>query len=212
MDTESCGETVHNINFIGKFVDVNRIPTIIDNKQDDNIEFYLIKNDDAQYNNYGPYYSIEPVKWRVLDVSNNSALLFADVILEDKRFNETYKGVYWDDCTVRSWPNGYGADSNYCGINYENNNFVNSVFSASERDRMFQSNVEGVNDTFYLLSEKEAERLKNIDVVSLNVPDDKIGEITQPGEDNITLGYGDKIILWTDTTTLIPKCEAYIVK
>jgi len=115
-----------------------------------------IKNDAAVYNNQGPYYSIDPVKWRVLSISNDTALLFVDKILESKSFNETYGYIYWDNCTIRSWLNGYDASSNECGIDYTNNNFINSVFSLSEIGFMKKSYVDGVNDCFYLLSYSDA--------------------------------------------------------
>lgn len=118
-----------------------------------------IKNDDAVYNNYGPYYSIDPVKWRVLSVSDDSAILFVDKILESKRFNETYGYIYWDNCTIRSWLNGYDASSNQCGIDYTNNSFINSVFSLGEIGFMKKSSVDGVEDIFYLLSYDDAKNV-----------------------------------------------------
>lgn len=52
------------------------------------------------------YFRWEPVKWRVLESDGTSALVVADVALDDQRYNETYTDVTWETCTLRGWLNG----------------------------------------------------------------------------------------------------------
>ncbi len=61
-----------------------------------------------------------------------------------------------------------------------------------------------------IFADYEETRLNKVDTVTFTV--DKVGIITVPSEIDITLGTGDKIMLWQNMTTLVPLCEAYIVK
>ena len=60
-----------------------------------------------------------------------------------------------------------------------------------------------------IFADYESGKLNDIDIVTITVTEDKVGEITQESEKEIVLGSGDKIMLWADMTTIIPKCEAY---
>ncbi len=106
-----------------------------------------------------------PIKWRVLSVEGDDVFLIADKNLDCQRYNDTYTDVTWETCTMRSWLNGYGAESNKDGKDYSGNNFLNNAFSAEEQSAIKTTNVvnkdnpedgtEGGNDTedkVYLLS------------------------------------------------------------
>ncbi len=123
---------------------------------------------------FGSYYQTaqwtkEPIKWRVLSVDeDNNALIVADKVLDTKRYNETDNegyGVTWEASTLRSWLNGYDADSNDDGIDYSMDNFIDVAFTEEEQAAINTSTVinndnsrygtEGGNDTedkVYLLS------------------------------------------------------------
>lgn len=111
----------------------------------------------------------EPIKWRVLSVDGDDAFLLADQSLDCKPYNDTDVNVTWETCTMRSWLNGYKADSNVCGKDYTEDNFLNNAFSAEEQMVIWNTSVvnadtpvygtEGGNDTIdkvYLLSVDEA--------------------------------------------------------
>ncbi len=111
-----------------------------------------------------------PIKWRVLSVEGDDAFLMADKNLDCQRYNDTYTDVTWETCTMRSWLNGYGAESNKDGKDYSGNNFLDNAFSADEQSAIRTTNVvnhdnpqygtEGGNDTtdkVYLLSLDEVE-------------------------------------------------------
>ena len=110
----------------------------------------------------------QPIKWRVLSVDGDDAFLLADKNLdcqEYQEYNDTSTYVTWENCTMRSWLNGYGAETNKDGKDYSDSNFLNNAFSAGEQSAIKTTNVvnndnleyetEGGNDTsdkVYLLS------------------------------------------------------------
>ena len=113
-----------------------------------------------------------PIKWRVLSVDGDDVFLMADKNLDCQRYNDTYTDVTWETCTMRSWLNGYGAESNKDGKDYSGNNFLDNAFSADEQSAIRTTNVvnhdnpeygtEGGNDTtdkVYLLSLDEVKNL-----------------------------------------------------
>lgn len=124
------------------------------------------------------YFKWEPIRWRVhqVDKENNCLFVSADIELDCKKYNESFRPVTWETCTMRSYLNGYTADKNIDGISYakDGDNFLNSAFSNIERAAILDTlvkNEEGKNtdlpdpesvnagpDTFdkiFLLSSKE---------------------------------------------------------
>ncbi len=85
------------------------------------------------------YYKYSPIKWRVLSLDNN-ILLFSDICLDTKAFNETKCESTWKNCTLRSWLNGYDSSYNIDGINYSDSNFIDCAFNTDE-----QSQIQTVN-------------------------------------------------------------------
>ncbi|NBI63321.1 hypothetical protein D3Z38_09750 [Clostridiales bacterium] len=112
----------------------------------------------------------EPIKWRVLSVDGNEALLLADKILDHKRYNETETCVMnWEKSTVRSWLNGYGSSANKNKTDYGDDSFLGAAFTSEEQaaikektvrnPKNAQYDVDGGNDTedkVFLLSIEEA--------------------------------------------------------
>lgn len=114
----------------------------------------------------GPYYLIEPVKWRVLENSDNKLFLLADQNLDVQPYNTSEAYVTWATCSLRKWLNG--TDS------YENDNFIETAFSKEEQSSIATTSVtnttrtpdtglstvipaENTNDKIFLLSREEAE-------------------------------------------------------
>lgn len=83
----------------------------------------------------------EPIKWRVLWVEGNDAFLLADRNLDMQQYNACRQAVLWEECTMRSWLNGYGSSCNVCGIDYTNDNFLNRAFTAKEQEAIMVTNV-----------------------------------------------------------------------
>lgn len=72
------------------------------------------------------YYKYEPIQWRVLNVSDNNALLLADKCLDYSQYNRTYDSVTWETCSLRR---------------YLNDTFKKIAFSQAEQDILIPNNV-----------------------------------------------------------------------
>ena len=83
----------------------------------------------------------QPIKWRVLSVEGDDAFLLADKNLDCQMYNNTYTGVTWETCTMRSWLNGYGGEINKDGKDYSDSNFLNNAFSAAEQSAIKTTNI-----------------------------------------------------------------------
>lgn len=127
-----------------------------------NAKYRRLKKDDAtdcsslsgHYNwNYTyttyHYFKYEPIKWRVLSVDGNDALLLADVALDDQRYNLTFESVTWATSGIRSWLNGYGASANKPKTDYSYKNFLNTAFSPEEKNAINTTNVINDNNISY---------------------------------------------------------------
>ena len=107
--------------------------------------YYNWNND---YNTYH-YFKYEPIKWRVLSVDGNDALLLADVALDDQKYNLNYKSVTWATSSIRSWLNGYSASVNEPQKDYSYKNFINAAFSSEEKNAIKITNVINDNNISY---------------------------------------------------------------
>lgn len=117
------------------------------------------------------YFKYEPIKWRVLNVSGNQALLLSDKALDSQLYDASSQPVTWQKSTIRSWLNGYGGKANQKGQSYLGTgmNFFKSAFDADEREAILNvpvKNADSVNhgadggndtkDKVFFLSEAEA--------------------------------------------------------
>lgn len=91
----------------------------------------------------------EKIKWRVLSVNGDEALLLADKNLDCKKYNETYADVTWETSTIRSWLNGYGIGSNADGKDCTSDNFIGKAFTASEQGTINQKTIQNPNNPEY---------------------------------------------------------------
>lgn len=102
-----------------------------------------------------------PIKWRVISVQGNDALLMSDKILDIQPYNaEEIQGLKWTESTIRSWLNGYDSNTNTCGISYEGKGFSDIAFSNDEKTAIFDSDLyksdgRSTRDKLFLLSYEE---------------------------------------------------------
>ena len=91
----------------------------------------------------------DPIKWRVLSVDGNEALLLADKNLDGGiPYNKARESVTWETSTMRSWLNGYGSGSNQNGIDYTSDNFIDKAFNTSEQNAILQKTVENADNPY----------------------------------------------------------------
>lgn len=65
------------------------------------------KDNDTKYH----YFRYEKIKWRVLNVDGNEALLLSDKILDTQKY-DTWHETTWEKSIIRSWLNGYKGSQN----------------------------------------------------------------------------------------------------
>lgn len=71
------------------------------------------------------WYIVEPIKWYVLDESNNQILAVSASNLDCMKYNETLRDIDWSKCTLRNWLSSLGE--------YSTNGFYTSAFNAEEQ-------------------------------------------------------------------------------
>ncbi len=139
------------------------------------------------------YFRYDPIRWRVLDVSDDTALLMADQGLDCLAYNPDLTDVNWSQSAIRSWLNGSGAEENLAGLDYsaEGAGFFTMAFTGEEREAIRKSPVknshnyyfgtdcgEETEDAVFLLSEDEA--FSTPDAVSYGFqPSDAIGDLAK---------------------------------
>lgn len=119
------------------------------------------------------YFKYEPIRWRVLDIDSTTAtgniLILSDVVLDNQLYHaDETKSITWETSTIRSWLNGYSSSENSLAINYKNRNFIDTAFSADEKNLILNTDVANNNnltgettgenftkDKIFLLSKEE---------------------------------------------------------
>ena len=106
--------------------------------------------DNTQIQRYR-YFIREPILWRVLEIRDGTALLLADAALECEPFQREQKGVSWEDCTLRSWLNGYDAKMNISAVDFtdEKNNFLDMAFRLDEQDAIIENLVRNESNYYF---------------------------------------------------------------
>lgn len=116
--------------------------------------------DCVYFGNYWQNYANEkePIKWRVLSVNGNDALLISDRIIEKGAFNETNTDCTWGNSTIRSWLNGYSSENNVDAKDYQDNNFLDEAFSEEEQEAILLSTVVNEsNEEYGVIGEADTE-------------------------------------------------------
>ena len=104
----------------------------------------------------------DPIKWRVLSVDGDEALLLADKNLEkDLMYNTDEGGGVWSRSIIRSWLNGYGSDYNSAKENFTQKNFIDVAFNEQEKNAIYEKKIMNnagphTTDKVFLLSVTEA--------------------------------------------------------
>jgi len=132
--------------------------------------FIRVLSTDGSDGQQARYFVVEPLIWRVLEVRDGTALLLSHAAIECAPFQEDLREVSWENCTLRSWLNGYGAQANVSGNDYSGHgeSFLDSAFSDEERDAILETTVRNeanyyfgmdsgapTKDRIFLLAESE---------------------------------------------------------
>lgn len=95
------------------------------------------------------YFRYDPVRWRVLALEGEKALLLADRLLDCMPFHAASGPVTWETSTLRSWLNGYGPEENAAHADYRGAGFPDMAFTPSERAAILPSPVENAPNASY---------------------------------------------------------------
>ncbi len=115
----------------------------------------------------------EPLTWLVIrpENDNDQYLVITEKAIDVLPYNnDFYLGdITWAESTIRSWLNGYDASKNKLKVDYTSDNFINSVFTEEERDKIIVSTLpasdnpnygtsggSGTKDKIFFLSFEEA--------------------------------------------------------
>lgn len=106
------------------------------------------------------YFKYEPIKWRVLKITDDELFLLSDLALDAQPYHTKREDVRWESSTIRSWLNGYDGDHNQQGVNYKSKSFEGTAFSRKQYETVLQSEVKNVE---HLLPEGYGEEGETID-------------------------------------------------
>ena len=96
------------------------------------------------------YFAVEPLLWRALEIRDGTALLLSDAAVECEPFQVDLQDVSWENCTLRSWLNGYGAQENSSKIDYSGGeSFLDMAFSAEEQKAILESPVRNEKNYYF---------------------------------------------------------------
>lgn len=116
----------------------------------DIVEFGLYEQDNNLNNGE------EPIKWRVLEIEDNKALLISEYAIDCKAFNDAYTSSTWENSTLRQWLNGTFFEN---AFNKMQRSIVETSAVLAEKNPNF--NTHRGNDTFdsvFLIGVKDAEK------------------------------------------------------
>jgi hypothetical protein len=78
----------------------------------------------------------------VIALEDGAACLLADRLMDCQPFNVAEGPVSWESATVRSWLNSYPAKENSAAIDYRGRGFLDTAFTAAEREAILRTQVE----------------------------------------------------------------------
>lgn len=99
----------------------------------------------------GRFFRYDPVTWRVLEVTGESALLLADQALDCFSYHSALTDVNWKDSAVRSWLNSLGSDENQAGEDFSSDEegFFNTAFADQERQAVINGSVPNADNHYF---------------------------------------------------------------
>ena len=100
------------------------------------------------------YFRFEKIKWRVLKVSKDKAILLSDQVIDaggydvyDESLSEN--ALTWERSPMRSWLNGYDSSENSYEIDYSDHSFLGGAFSEKEQNAIVEKAINNENSGPY---------------------------------------------------------------
>ncbi|MFW5779854.1 MAG: InlB B-repeat-containing protein [Bacillota bacterium] len=115
----------------GEYPQTLATSTELENMSDDeNSEGYYISGDDRFKEYQNNFYKVEPIRWRVLEQDDGTALLFSEMVLDNLPFHTPVDGppnTNWETSDIRAWLN---------------DDFYNMVFEHQQKQIIQASTIE----------------------------------------------------------------------
>lgn len=98
----------------------------------------------------------EPVEWIVLDANEDGALLISKYVLACRPYNNDYKNVTWETCSLRKWLNGDFYDS---AFSETEKNFIKPSALLNDNNQLWQTKGgNNTDDNVFCLSVSEIQK------------------------------------------------------
>ena len=87
----------------------------------------------------------------MLEIRDGAAFLLSHAAVECEPFQSDLRDVSWENCSLRSWLNGYGADANASATDFSGNeeNFLSRAFSAEEQEAILKTALRNENNYYF---------------------------------------------------------------
>ena len=98
------------------------------------------------------YFRYEPIKWRILKVSGDTALAVTDAALDNRQYHKSAVDGTWETSTVRSWLNGTGAAPYYSEGAQSGRTaqaFATVAFTSEQLGAVRQFRIANADNTYY---------------------------------------------------------------
>lgn len=132
---------------------------------------------------------MEDIQWKVLDVSDDHALLVSKYILDYQKFNEEKKNVDWEHCSLRNWLNTI---------------FLDEAFNDEEKSRIINNN----GDYVFLLSSDDLQNnsfgFKGDDTYDVNRACAGIARYLSEYNAIIQMNDNEESFMWQDVIRSAP--------
>ena len=80
--------------------------------------------------------ALSPITWRILDITEDAALLISEYVLEQYTYHDQKEDITWEWSNVRSYLNGFDGSHNKNGIDHTGKGFLDRAFTPAERKQI----------------------------------------------------------------------------
>lgn len=164
---------------------------------------YTFSNDATVTSGTTYYFKVKPIKWRILEESDGTAFILAELILDNHRYNESYNGkqngVYannYKESEIRAWLNDQFYNTAFNTLQQAiilTTNVDNSLVSTGDTNNPFV--CANTNDKVFLLSYAEATN------TSYGFSSSAYSAYAHIFRERKTSDYSRSKGVWTSTTT-----------
>lgn len=99
--------------------------------------------------------SKRPIKWKILEIKEDNALLLCDNILDAKAYHNKRKKVTWKTSDIRKWLNEDFYDT---AFDFKEKIYIRNMFIEVKNNLIYSIRRNDIEDKIFLLSKEEVEK------------------------------------------------------